>query len=666
MLMRGSRSKKPCTIETMESRFMLADTAGTFDALHPQTFQDPKTGNTATFAMSGPGSGTVAVGANGFWTFTFDNTTRATIVTVGGQDVQVEQITATKPMGALNAPKLDWVAASTTSRASTIDFLGGILKLQLDDLSVMDGVSHALTIGLPDRPTDATTIILDEANDLDVEAQMPIAQFTAGSYIAHGNYRPAVHTTGYFGAIAIAHDVTGVATTGNFARPSFHAELPNRNGKGIASLSIGGNITNVKIYTDAGHVGPVTIAGTMDNSSVYTSYGSLAKATIGGSMNNKSDLHSTNGAFAGATVSGSMDTSKIYADGIASLGPVFVGGSVNNNSEIRAGSIGNLNTVTIAGALNRSSIFTSAGSINRVTVGQGMTNSANIHSTNGALKAVVITGDVSGTSSIYVGGVGALSAVTITGSLNDSSIYATAGDLARVTIGGSVANNAVVRTTSGNIGSLAIAQNLDSGSSVTVGRGLAGLKKMTVGGNVGPGVTISANDTKIGTLAIAGSVLGTGTGNPQRVSITADGGIASLSIGQNTNYLHVGSSAGPIKKVKIVGVMQNSDISSDTAITIGSVTVGQLDNSRISTGLATTTLTRQRTDFQAAGTIASVKVTGVNGNFMTNNSIIASWFMGKVSFAAPSTGSGVIESHTGTVVNAPTNGSGQSLFSLIA
>lgn len=104
------------------------------------------------------------------------------------------------------------------------------------------------------------------------------------------------------------------------------------------------------------------------------------------------------------------------------------------------------------------------------------------------------------------------------------------------------------------------------------------------------------------------------------------------------------------------------------AIRIGSVTVGALDASRTAAGLSADTPTGQRIDFAAPGTIGTILVKGITGSsqFMINNSAIGGWFIGKITFAAPSTGSGIIEGHTGTVINAPVDALGHSLWNLIA
>lgn len=670
MRTRGSGSQRFCGIESMERRLLLA-AEGSLTSHASLSVTDPKTNHTAELSMVGPGTGTLSVGSNGYWRLLLSDTTRATTVRVNASDVvQIEQIADLQPLGVFNAPMVDWLAAAPNSTASTIDFTGGILHIMLHDSSAMDGRAHKLTIGLPDRPADTTVFSMHDMNDISIDTQMPISAFSAHSYAAHGNYHPAIQTASYFGTIAITSDVLGLATTGQAGSVSFSAAVPNLKGnKGIVSLSVGGNITHASFSTTAGSIGSVSVGGTMNDAQISTHDGAMLKATVG-PMTNGSEIRADNGRLGSVLVHGNVDDSTIHATAIGSVGPVTVTGDVTNGSTIAAGNVGSLGLVVISGGLSNSTIRAYEGNIPSVVIGSSMTNGAQIVTNDGTIVKVTITNDLTSNSQIRVAGFGRVSSVSVGHNMDDAQVTTTYGDITQVRVGGNVDHTSAIQAGTGALTSLTIGGNLDNDSAVAAGNSAKGIGRVAIAGNAANGASIKATRAKIGTVVIGGGALGTAAGQHTDVEIAGDAGVASVTIAYDAAYTYISTAFGAIASVKIGGTMRQSQIGGSGAIRIGSVTVGALDASRISAGLSAATPTGQRSDFAAPGTISIIVVKGVGGpsgtQFMINSSAIGGWFIGKITFADHSTGSGIIEGHAGTVINAPVDALGQSLWKLIA
>ena len=60
-------------------------------------------------------------------------------------------------------------------------FSGGLLSLTMHDCTQLAAAGHNVTVGMGDYATDALSMTFNNAYDLDVQSQMPIASFTAAA-----------------------------------------------------------------------------------------------------------------------------------------------------------------------------------------------------------------------------------------------------------------------------------------------------------------------------------------------------------------------------------------------------------------------------------------------------------------------------------------------------
>ena len=81
-----------CGIESLEPRLLLSTVVGTFTSATPFTGTDPITGHSATFSMTGPGTGTISEAAVGTtpWDLVMTGTT-----SVSGVSTQSTSVTLT-------------------------------------------------------------------------------------------------------------------------------------------------------------------------------------------------------------------------------------------------------------------------------------------------------------------------------------------------------------------------------------------------------------------------------------------------------------------------------------------------------------------------------------------------------------------------------------------
>jgi hypothetical protein len=619
------------------------------------TAVDPKTGNTGTFKLTGPGSGALTV-SNGLWNMSLTGTTRATKVTVSGA-IDLQQIRATTMVGAIDASQADFTAATGFESNSSMNFGGGILALSMHDVSTLAAAGHAITIGAGDFKGDALLLKFNKVNDLAVSSMMPISSFTAASVASHvGN--PEIYSTAYFGKIAIAGNFTGVTST---SFPEFYADGADpASGMGIASISVGGNMNYSEFYSDYGDIGPVKIGGFMDNSAeVYAEYGAIGNVQVGGKMDHRSEIYSEYGGIGTVKIGGNMDNSSYIEVGDqGNIGAVTIGGNLDHSSEVYISDHGNIASVTVKGNVDNSARIEcdDLGNIGPVTITGNLDHSAEIYVDEGNIAAVSIGGNLDNSAEVYAD-YGNISPVTIGGNLDNSAeVYADYGDIARVTIGGNLDNSAEVYASEGNIGDVKIGKNFDHSAEVYSDDGSIGVGNVTVGGNFSNGAEVYAYGAAVKSVKVAGDSIGT-SGNTAQVHAYAS--IGSISIGGKSVYgdFEAGRSIGT---VKVGGIMQNGLVKCYQGGHISQVSVGQLDASTIVIGATTGVPAGTRADFHTQNssigqlTITGIKTAGVT-TYITNNSKILAWNIGTLACGGPSTGaSGLVEFHVATISNLPT------------
>ena len=139
---------------------------------------------------------------------------------------------------------------------------------------------------------------------------------------------------------------------------------------------------------------------------------------------------------------------------------------------------------------------------------------------------------------------------------NNSEIFTNNGGIGPVGIGGNLDNGASIYTENGNLGSVHIAKNLDHGAQVYAEDAAAGVGNVWVGGNFSNGAAIYSESAAIQSVKILGDSLWTSGDSAQ---ITAATTIGSISIGGNAirDDFEAGGSIGSIK---IGGLMQNGTV----------------------------------------------------------------------------------------------------------
>lgn len=599
---------------------------------------DPHTGQTGTFSIKGPGAGTLVNGGNdNLWDMTLADTTGASAVTVLGA-VSLEAVTANSMVGKFIAAQADFDAYVDAESSSVMDFRGGLLSLQMHDATATSGDDyHELRVGNSDSAKDVLSLTFNNANDLNVDSNMPIGSFTAASVLSNGS-DPNISTNAWIGKIAIAGDF-GSDNGG----AEFDATTANpKTGFGIGSVSVGGDFVSSWFYSEVGNIGQVTIGGDAIDSTIEAEYGSIS----------------------GVKVAGGMSGSKIETY-YGNIGPVVVGGDFDNSSQVYISDIGNIKSLAIGGNMDHSSYvyISDYGIIGPVTIKGNMQNSAYIEGgDHGDLLGVTIGGNLDNSAYIECDD-GNLLKATVGGNVDNEAYFDIDGDIVSLSIGGNLDHDAYIEAAEGSIGKVAIKGNVDNSAEIYASNGPGGIGSVQIGGNLANGAQIYADQASIGKVAIGGAISGTSN---SKVSIYAQNRIGSLTVAKDAEYLdfHSHSSIG---SVGIGGALRNSLVSNYGAGPIDAIKCALLDGSTILAGAGENT-NGDRSDFSGLSSIGKLTISGVTAvgakargvkaaaapvNYMINGSEIRVWDIGKMSFAKPSDGDGLIEWHTGSVANAP-------------
>lgn len=364
----------------------------------------------------------------------------------------------------------------------------------------------------------------------------------SGSILASTN----IGTHGKLGAVKIGGDVRGQGESSGLimARET------------IASVTIGGDLDGGSM-TFAGaiwandKIGSVSIRGSMLGSSGDYS-GTIAGGGVG-SVTVGKDLEGGSGYYSGS----------IYLSA-GSVGPVTVSGSIKGGDQLTAGSIyGNsLSSVTVKGSIEGGSAF-STGSIRAlnnmgkivvfgdVEGGLGQ-ESGSISSTVGDIASVTIGGSLIGGTENNAGSIQGrvLGPITIEGDLNGSSDAGTGSILAsasmgNVTIGGSMFGGGSF--TSGIIGFIGV-PTLPKMGNITIGGDVVGGYANGAGGIRGAGV----EGESVGAIKVGGDWRGSTSEDSAQItvrnvaSITLEGSLIASSSGFEGNARWVGDKVGTI------------------------------------------------------------------------------------------------------------------------
>ncbi len=265
---------------------------------------------------------------------TLANTTRNSrvyVITSTPGGVSLEQIVtdgttanASAPImvGSIYAPGVSFGAVAGDESSSLMTFSGGLLSLTMHDCTQLAAAGHNVTVGMGDYATDALSMTFNNAYDLDVQSQMPIASFTAASYtgdVGTTTGTPEIHTTAYIGQVTISGNFTGIAGT---VVPEIVADSANpANGYGIGSIRVGGNMDSAQFIAGTGKIGTVSIGGHMNNSAEVNANSALGTVSVGGYMDNGSEIYDSYGGIGAVTVGGYVDhTSLIEVEGNGNIG----------------------------------------------------------------------------------------------------------------------------------------------------------------------------------------------------------------------------------------------------------------------------------------------------------------------------------------------------------
>jgi hypothetical protein len=624
---------------------------------------DPQTGHTATFSLSGPGSGALLLdGDTNLWGMLLVGTTGATKVKVvtptNGGPVDLESVSAGTMVGSLDAANVDFSAGAGFEDESAMTFAGGLLSLKLHDVSPLDGLAHQITIDKGDSASDAVALTFNNANDLAINSQIPIASFAAASLTAHNStdndYEPEIYAP-WVGPVAITGDFVGVNTGGGTCFPEIYADGSNpKTALGVASVKIGGDLDRSEVYADYGGIGNVTIGGDMDDGArVYAYYGSIGAVKVTGNVNGESYIETEYGNIGAVTIGGNLDNdSYVEVSDNGNIGQVTIGGNLDHSSEIYISDYGNIAGVTVKGNVdNEAEIYISEyGNIGPVSIGKNLDHNAEVYADYGNIASVKVAGNVDNGAEITNDDYGNVGAVTIGGNLdNGAEVYAYMGNIASVKVGGNVDHNARIETSdAGDLGAVTIGGNLDNNAQVRVGAGIMSSVKIT--GNLDHGAEAYADYGDIGTVTV-GKNLDNGA------EVYADeGNIASVTVGGNLDHnaqvrsVDGTTGIGALKVAKNVG----SGVSVSAYMNIGTFSVGGDVLGTSGLGMSVTTYGLLKT-FSVAGKalyttvhsnggIGSVSVGGV----LQNSQIVAN--------ATCSIGSVTVGQLDSSVINAGQSG----------
>jgi hypothetical protein len=519
----------------------------------------------------------------------------------------------------------------------------------------------------------------------------------AGNFIGRNGCHPEFYATGANPANGFG--IANISVGGNMDASEFHADYGN-----IGPVKIGGYMDHgAEVYADYGSVGNVWVGGAMDNSSeIYSNCGGIGTVHVGGHLDNYSEICVNNqgnigavwiggnmdrssyiyigkyGNVASVTIKGNLDNSaEIDVSESGNIGLVSIGGNMNHDAEVYTG-YGNIAGVKIGGSLdNGAEVYISgAGNIGPVTIGGNLDNGAEVYSYMGNIASAKITGNLDNGAYIETSRAGNIGTVTIGGNMDRGSyveangagslgalkvggdmdhgafVYVDYGNIGSVTVGRNLDNGAYVEAYYGKVGTAHIGKNMDNGASVYSDQGAVG--DVWVGGDFSNGAQVGSYGASLKSMKVLGNSLGA---SDKIVCVKAYTTIGSISIGGYSTYADF-EAGGSIGSISVGGLMQNGLVRLYNGGNLGSMSVGQLDATVLKVG-ANAPLTGSRNDFYTQSswlgtlTITGVKAGGVT-NYITGDSTIAAWQVGKIVCKGPSTGgSSAIEYHTGSVSNLP-------------
>jgi hypothetical protein len=304
-----------------------------------------------------------------------------------------------------------------------------------------------------------------------------------------------------------------VKITGDFnsAQFSAYSNLASDPGYKIAAVSIGGSVTkttNGSSFFGSGGIGPLVVQGNANDFSVLSSSGTLSGITIkGGAEMGQLDFFTT-GTIKKVSIAGNVNA-------------LFVGN-------------GAVKSLHIGGSVTELDVDCFKGNVGSVTVGGNFGSEANIFCYNGkSIGSVKIGGDC------------------------DGSIFAFAGSIGKVGIGGSLAGDIEAKT---KLGSVTVADNVTN-SLIKAGFGVNSVT--TAGASMGVikiGGNFSASTISCGTNPGSDTYYGTGddlleTGSAKIASIIIGGTVSGTDAGTNSTD-HFGIDATKIGLLEIHGTKQ--------------------------------------------------------------------------------------------------------------
>ena len=372
------------------------------------------------------------------------------------------------------------------------------------------------------------------------------------------------------GPVKIGHDIMG--GNGNYSGVTLSSAH-------LGAVSVGGSViggsglrSGAIFATD---IAAVTIGkdlqqGTgQDTGSIEASTGKLASITVGGFV-----IGGSGGTFAQISSNGDMGAVKVGAS--------VIGGSGTNSAQINS-IAGKIAMITIGGSVTGGSGGNSANLIAQTGMGPVFIG-ANLQQGN-------VVGD---TGSIHVRS-GNVASITIGGSViggaanGDDGQISTTGQMGPIKIGGDL------RAGSGNVsGSILVYQgNLSSlaiGGSIIGNVSAAGNGEVNCEGNLGPvaiGGDLNGGRLYIGgaisSVKIGGSLIGSVKSDSGEISAAGNigpvniAGNVSGSIGARSGYIHSGN--GNIASVSIGGSLigsgfETGEISTANSFSLGPVVIG--------------------------------------------------------------------------------------------
>ncbi len=421
----------------------------------------------------------------------------------------------------------------------------------------------------------------------------------------------AISINGDAGAINVKHDVDGsyinITGSGNVGSLSIGGSVLGGLASNEGQVHIGGNVGTLKI---GGDIRGTSATSQNGNGEIYIN-NNLTSGVIGGS------LIGGKSASTGALVAHSVGSLKIGGDlrgsgygdtGLISLfsvdtltvGGSIIGGGSNDGGEIAA--VAKLGTVkighdVIGGGDQLSGSIDSQGQIDNVTIGGSVFGGggnytgavlANPFASSVKVGNVTINGSVFGGSGSFSGGVfnskGSLGNVIIKhnlvgGSHSDTGDVSATGEIASVTIGGSIfggtanyAGRIVGYGGESDTGTIKIGHNIIGGAFTDTGMiyttGI--IENLTIGGSIFSGTGSLSGSVrvygKIGTMTVNGNLQGMAA---HPVYVTAQDGLSSDTAFDNLTV------KGKVDNARILaGFDPLSETPTNGKANIGKVTVG--------------------------------------------------------------------------------------------